>query len=494
MRLFVLILTLIFGISELSAQAIPLISPDRDMTFTKRNTLDEDSAYFFIRTTSVADEADGTAYYFNVNIDTAGGGCETDTTFMGRKALLLDDIYQTYVFFNDQQDSIFIRTDVELYDSWVFYTWPDGNYIKAQANNKIFKPIMPGVNDTIVRIKLSVFDPSNNPLDIWPDNQKFDLSEQYGLAELYNFYAFPNDQELILLRGVSNPDTAITDVSAHAALDIAPGYEMHYEEFFEDEGYFDLHRLYKLFVLDTLHNDLSVVITSQRTLWQELTLSGTTDTLQVLDTITVEYFYSDLAQLDTPELQWMQYDDGAFAFSDFILEPDTYSGIRHKWLYGGYSSTSEDTLCASILTGASPWPLKLYGNELGIMYKLDSVLELLVPDAIDPDYGNVELQMVYFQKGLITWGEPIDFYELGFTGINEPAELAFQIYPNPAEDHLQISGVQQAAYINIYSADGRLLRSEPYYSYISISELPSGIYLLQIMSDEGTGTTTFIKQ
>ena len=112
MRLFVLILTLIFGISELSAQAIPLISPDRDMTFTKRNTLDEDSAYFFIRTTSVADEADGTAYYFNVNIDTAGGGCETDTTFMGRKALLLDDIYQTYVFFNDQQDSIFIRTDV----------------------------------------------------------------------------------------------------------------------------------------------------------------------------------------------------------------------------------------------------------------------------------------------------------------------------------------------------------------------------------------------
>lgn len=129
------------------------------MTFTKRNTLDEDSAYFFIRTTSVADEADGTAYYFNVNIDTAGGGCETDTTFMGRKALLLDDIYQTYVFFNDQQDSIFIRTDVELYDSWVFYTWPDGKYIKAQANNKIFKPIMPGVNDTIVRIKLSVFDP-----------------------------------------------------------------------------------------------------------------------------------------------------------------------------------------------------------------------------------------------------------------------------------------------------------------------------------------------
>ena len=50
------------------------------------------------------------------------------------------------------------------------------------------------------------------------------------------------------------------------------------------------------------------------------------------------------------------------------------------------------------LTRTSPWPLKLYGNELGIMYKLDSVLELLVPDAIDPDYGNVELQMVYFQK------------------------------------------------------------------------------------------------
>ena len=184
------------------------------------------------------------------------------------------------------------------------------------------------MNDTIVRIKLGVFDP---PIIRWTFGLITRSSILVNNTDLLNCTISMLSRMIRVdpVKRVSNPDTAITDVSAHAALDIALAMRCIMKNSLKMKVILIctdfINCLYPTLCIMTFRLSLQV-----STLWQEPTLSGTTDTLQVLDTITVEYFYSDLAQLDTPELQWMQYEEGTFAFSDFILEPDTYSGIRHK--------------------------------------------------------------------------------------------------------------------------------------------------------------------
>ncbi|WP_312076552.1 M1 family aminopeptidase [Chryseobacterium sp.] len=58
----------------------------------------------------------------------------------------------------------------------------------------------------------------------------------------------------------------------------------------------------------------------------------------------------------------------------------------------------------------------------------------------------------------------------------------FEIYPNPAKNEIYIKGFDKSSEFKIYSADGRLVKQQFYQpkKAINISDLSSGIYILQI--------------
>lgn len=67
------------------------------------------------------------------------------------------------------------------------------------------------------------------------------------------------------------------------------------------------------------------------------------------------------------------------------------------------------------------------------------------------------------------------------TDVEEPlVDVNFTLFPNPVTDQLKLGGLNGQPEIRIFSLDGRLLISQPGSEEISVSRLPSGLYILEV--------------
>lgn len=73
----------------------------------------------------------------------------------------------------------------------------------------------------------------------------------------------------------------------------------------------------------------------------------------------------------------------------------------------------------------------------------------------------------------------------------------FKLYPNPTTDYININGVSNKYKANIYSLSGKLILSIDCYSTdykINVSDLESGIYIMQLQTDNVFASKIFVKQ
>lgn len=82
------------------------------------------------------------------------------------------------------------------------------------------------------------------------------------------------------------------------------------------------------------------------------------------------------------------------------------------------------------------------------------------------------------------------------TGIQVIQNLEFKIYPNPSEDLIYIENIPENAILQIFDIQGRLLiqDSRSQKSFIDISTIPSGQYIVVISLDSKLGIEKLIKQ
>jgi hypothetical protein len=82
------------------------------------------------------------------------------------------------------------------------------------------------------------------------------------------------------------------------------------------------------------------------------------------------------------------------------------------------------------------------------------------------------------------------------TGVNEVASAELSLFPVPAQDHLIVNGLKaQNQPVRILDATGRLvLRTSLSTERLAIGELPTGAYVLQIITSEGPVQRTFTKE
>jgi hypothetical protein len=85
------------------------------------------------------------------------------------------------------------------------------------------------------------------------------------------------------------------------------------------------------------------------------------------------------------------------------------------------------------------------------------------------------------------------------TGMEERPEVEFTVYPNPASDRIYISnpnGVQGNYTIRLISMDGKLtLEKNGYFNgptQIDLESMPSGVYIMQLISGGISKTTKLI--
>lgn len=79
-------------------------------------------------------------------------------------------------------------------------------------------------------------------------------------------------------------------------------------------------------------------------------------------------------------------------------------------------------------------------------------------------------------------------------GVDEVNSKLFRIYPNPATDVISIAGVDENTQVSIFDLNGRKLQQRQNTQQIDVSNLQSGIYLVEISSTAKRQTLRFIKQ
>lgn len=479
------------------AQNYRLLNPDRTITFTKRDTSEADSAYFFFKIDSFDVAGTDTTFYFNRMLDTLGNGsCDIvngDTTLIGYKAIARDDANGTYVFFNKFGDSIFIRTKVDLEEEWHIYDWPDGNYIKGYIVNKLFLTIMPGITDSVTRIQLNVYNSSGTILTgVFPNQTKWDFTKNYGLIEFFDFNDLPDpmDKLPLILRGVANPDVNTVDVDAETAFNFQLGNEFHYREESVPDNESDADKrisAWKFYVMDTAETASSATYTMERIRFDTLFYGDVPSSSIIWDTLEITYNYADYGFLDTLELNLFKATH--FGYSDWIKNDTLFKGIAHKYVYDWFNY-DEDSKCLSNPAGISQ-PEQLYGDGLGLMHYLDSTDE--------NDYYKID--MVYFQKGINQWGTPFDFSDLDVAIHNEDKIQDLTLFPNPTNNYLIIQNhLPEGDYrFCIYSIDGKFLTSftksiAQNFIEIKTNDLAPGLYLLNMTNGINYFSGKFIKE
>tara|TARA_B110000285_G_C14675659_1_gene402374 strand:- start:222 stop:494 length:273 start_codon:yes stop_codon:yes gene_type:complete len=88
--------------------------------------------------------------------------------------------------------------------------------------------------------------------------------------------------------------------------------------------------------------------------------------------------------------------------------------------------------------------------------------------------------------------------ESDYTGLSEIYAEIISIHPNPTSDVLTISGLNEVnglKSMEITSTTGKLvMKMEELKEEINVSELPTGIYFLNIIHEQGKETIRFVKQ
>lgn len=82
-----------------------------------------------------------------------------------------------------------------------------------------------------------------------------------------------------------------------------------------------------------------------------------------------------------------------------------------------------------------------------------------------------------------------------FINNKDVENIKFSLSPNPVKDILQLNVPQQIDAVSIFSVDGkiRMTQNNPD-KFIDLSNLESGVYLIQVYTKEGVGTKKIVKE
>lgn len=69
-----------------------------------------------------------------------------------------------------------------------------------------------------------------------------------------------------------------------------------------------------------------------------------------------------------------------------------------------------------------------------------------------------------------------------------------ELYPNPAKDVLSISNIDNVGQVMIYNMQGQIVMNGEVSNNINISHLPKGMYIVKLISEQGSAVKKFIKE
>ena len=182
----------------------------------------------------------------------------------------------------------------------------------------------------------------------------------------------------------------------------------------------------------------------------------------------------------TPDTVYGSYTSGALVFSETL----TVKGKNtHFFNYNNWQQAN------------------FMGNNLTLYKSNDSIMTMILPNPYLLTSGWKQVEFSNAFDGTFLIDSAFYIYNPNI-GIEDKTTSAFNIYPDPANDYLCIqtkSDLRKQARIQIFSTTGTIIKSETTtfqnnHITLQISDLPTGIYFVRVISPDQVYTGKFVKR
>jgi hypothetical protein len=439
--------------------------------FTIKN--DGDTLVYFLEIFDENVWYDISTYPFSC-LDTAS------TPWQGKKALLKPDGRDIY--YNENNEAITINTQANINDSWLLF---ENDSLRVMATSTtINSQSIFGVTDNVKQFSLQVFDSLNNPISHPLNSEFFQISQNYGFVIAPDFYHFPS-AEKHNLKGVQLPKLGIYNITRNDIYNFDVGDEFHIKDgsWLQNHYYkviiigkkidangdweYEYDVVYHLYVENDI-NTGETIITQDTSGNVPYTLIPTNYNFQ--ETTPMTFRSSPLGYV------------GGYA----VIDSSIYYGriqnthMNPYWLVDG-------TNCWEYVLTTGPVP-STYIEGLGGAYG---------------GYSSIlwsATNLIYYKKGNEIYGTPINFNQILPTKKFIIENQNLKIYPNPAQYFLTIEiKILTNSDFNILIINnlGQIIEQDilnQNMQQIDISNLPKGIYTLQIRNEEMVFVKRFVKE
>jgi hypothetical protein len=469
-------------------------SHDYQTVYSNRVALFEnsDNQIKALRIDSVKVDTDSVFYPFTT-IQEVSKNCflPHKASWIGEKAVIKPN--GTNLFFNREGDTITLKTQAYVHETWIAFQQGDDFRVKAKVQSIELENFM-GLTDTVKTISLTAIDQNGNTLRHALNKLMIKISKTYGFVKTLNFYLFPDitvhytDERLenYSLIGLTDPMVGFQNITWFEVNNFQVGDELHILEESSSWGGWDGEYGYSItnkanykYIERIDYADSIVYRYSRKQSIETVTQDTTTleiyvDTLKSV--IIADPLFDKLpGEPIIDEINLMIY--------NFHMKSGTILS-KTKPVEGFYNRNDS---CWGIIMYDGCLKNNTYFKGLGGPYYACTNCCSL---------GGEERKLVYYKKGGTEWGE-----KLVITGISETkSSNDLKVFPNPAHSYFTISNPTniQIKKIELFDFSGMLVQmwnaTECAGNKLGIQHLPRGIYLLKAETEKWIKTEKLVIQ
>lgn len=378
-------------------------------------------------------------------------------------------------FFNDDNDTIKIKPDAVLNESWNLFRRPDIT-ITATVTKWDTATVM-SVVDSVKTITLKIYDMSMSPLPHRLDGATIELSKHYGLTKTLNFHFVPESRyasadyetNILNLVGITHPEQGVQNVKWFEIFDYQVGDEFHYVDW----------ESYLMFGGSASERKYIIRI---------LKRENFNDSIRYTEDVESLLRYKESASVDyVTTYNHYQTSGIVYENAEFDREPGTFVFNEDStvlYVTSNFSSNSWGQTDTYYKENDCWQKLRIIDDACNFRTFARGRGEIFYGGGCWPDLTYSESRQVYYKKGTESWGVP-----LVLTGIEDPADQqAADVYPNPVLNDLfiDLNGITKSCTFELLDAQGKIILQtllNVQKNRLNLHELNSGLYFYRIMSD-----------
>jgi len=325
-----------------------------------------------------------------------------------------------------------------------------------------------GITENIRRWTIIHQDNDGQPIDLGLNNAFVDVGENVGLIRFFRVDSFPLVLEPVELLGQMEPQLGLYQITQASLHDYQPGDEIqkhHYAFHYmgpptQNYNFFQTTRILS-------RQDTPEDVTYEVEL-STFNMGGATENVQ---SATLSYSKTEVIT----ELPFTRFDgtQPLLGFEDHCGLPLlTYRTYFNQ----GFAYCEEENCWGPYDTnGPPPAGTTALVNGLGV-YESSSFL-------ISPTGFNISNRIVFFIKN----GVPCGTESIVGLGEHTAANTSLLLAPNPAQDRVQLIGMDDAVHAELYNASGRLVIDQALTNtnWMELGALNSGLYLMRVTTRAG---------